>query len=79
MLLLFFPARQVPILYGLLVAPGIALMWLSPPLYSAMLRGPDLADADFQWVNTGLAIASGLSSIFIIAIFVIARRRSVFH
>ena len=75
MLLMFFPDRHVPVLFGALSAPTMVTMWLSPPLYSAMLNGQDIAAADFKWVNTGLGISSALTSIFVVAIFVMGRRK----
>ena len=75
MLLLFFPARHVPVLYGVLSFPMAVLMWLTPLLFSAMLNGPDLTEADFSVVNSVLAILSGLTSAFIIAIYFLGRKK----
>ena len=75
MLLLFFPARHVPVLYGVLSFPMAVLMWLTPLLFSAMLNGPDLTEADFSVVNSVLAILSGLTTACIIAIYFLGRKK----
>ena len=50
-------------------------MWLTPPLFSAMLNGPDLTDADFALVNSVLAILSGLTAACILAIYFLGRQK----
>jgi len=66
-MVLFFPIRHVPILFGIINVPQIALFWINQPLFNVIMNGDD---KNFLPVNAGLAALSGLSAISILIVFI---------
>ena len=56
----FYPIKLVSLLYGMITLPLIILQWCLDPLYSMIVQGDDIKDADFCPVQIGFAVASGI-------------------
>ena len=54
--------------------PTIAFHWVTEPLYSLIINGDDIADANFVPVSIGFAIACGLTSLSIVYTFVVGQK-----
>ena len=70
----FYPIEQYSFIYALMTLPTIAFHWVTEPLYSLIINGDDIADANFVPVSIGFAIACGLTSLSIIYTFLVGQK-----
>ena len=69
-----YPIEQYSFIYALMTLPNIAFHWITEPLYSLIITGDDIANANFVSVSIGFAIACGLTSLSIVYTFVVGQK-----
>ena len=55
----FYPIELMSMLYGVLTVPLIFIQMCIDPIYGVMLKGDDIADAEFCPVQIGFAVVCG--------------------